>query len=39
MAKGRQAKHVEFIRLLAELFGYDSRGDYAPFAKRLGKSS
>lgn len=38
MTKGRQAKHVEFIRLLADLLGFDSRGDYAPFAKRLGKS-
>jgi len=37
--KGRQSKHVEFIRLLAELFGYDSRGDYARFASRLGKST
>jgi hypothetical protein len=39
MAKGRLPKHVEFVRLLADLFGYDSRGDYAPFAKRLGKST
>jgi hypothetical protein len=39
MVKGRQNKHVEFVRLLAGLFGYDSRGDYAPFAKRLGKST
>lgn len=39
MAKGRQPKHVEFVRVLADLFGYDSRGDYARFAKRLGKST
>lgn len=39
MPRGRQPRNVEFIQLLAEIFGYDHHGDYTRFAKHIGKST